>query len=139
MIKIILLFIYIFLLYACYTDITARIIKNKTVIIVAILSIIIGVIKYNIPEIALPLFILFIGTILSSLGFFGAGDIKLIFALSLSLSNSLIISFILMTAISGLIVVIPIIITSIYRKKKITVPYGIAISLGYLFITVPML
>lgn len=139
MIKIILLFIYIFLLYVCYTDITARIIKNKTVIIVAILSIIIGIIKYNIPEIALPLFILFIGIILSSLGFFGAGDIKLIFALSLSLSNSLIISFILMTAISGLIVVIPIIITSIYRKKKITVPYGIAISLGYLFITVPML
>ncbi|WP_179038463.1 prepilin peptidase [Limnobaculum xujianqingii] len=138
MIKTILLFNYIFLLYACYTDITRRTIKNKTVIAVAILSILIGIIKYDTPEIILPLLILFIGFILSALGFFGAGDIKLIFALSLSLSDSLIFNFILMTAISGLIVVIPIIITSIYKKKKVTVPYGIAISLGYFLITAPM-
>lgn len=138
MIKILLLLNYILLLYSCYTDITSRTIKNKIVIIVAVLSILIGVIQYNIPEIILPLLILFIGMILSALGFFGAGDVKLIFALSLSLSNTLITQFIFMTAIAGLIVVIPILIAGLYNKKKITVPYGLAISLGYFLVTLPL-
>lgn len=138
MLKAFLLINYILLLHVCYTDVTRRIIKNKTIVAIILVSIFCGIIQYGTPEILLSLTILFIGIIFSASNFFGAGDVKLIFALSLSLSKALILQFVLATMIAGLIVVFPVIICSFVKKRRLTVPYGIAISLGYFFITITM-
>lgn len=139
MIKYLFIFNYMLLLYACYTDIINRRIKNKTVIIVCILSLAIGFIQHDLPVIKLPLVIIVVGFFLSLLGLLGFGDVKLIFALSFSLSNELIGHLILMTAASGFFVGIIALCWGGYKRKRMTVPYGVAITLGYLLVTAPKL
>ena len=130
---------YVLLLRVCYTDLFYRKIKNKTVVLILIVSLVSGIIQYGIPSIIFPCVILLVGFLLSSFSLVGAGDVKLLVALSFSLSSEDILRFITTTALCGLLVVIPVIYICIVKRKKTTVPYGIAISMGYFIVTAPVI
>lgn len=122
------------LLSVCYTDISSRIIKNRTVFIVALISLAISVTLYGRVSIFWPLTILVSGMFLVTVNVIGAGDIKLISALSLSLPAEKIAGFIFWITLSGLPLILIVVILRLLRpgSKKMTLPYGVAISCGYL-------
>ncbi|EFB5188742.1 prepilin peptidase [Escherichia albertii] len=124
------------LLYCCYTDILRREITNWCVIFIFCCSLLSGVVNNDI-NIFLPLVVLFLGFICFSLGVIGAGDIKLLFALLVSLpENRWLDFFIFMGMIGGpLAICITIIINKIKKMKLEGIPFGVAICIGYLLST----
>lgn len=117
------------LLYCCYTDIRWRLIKNYTVIallaIILLLSVLFG---YSLHYIA-ALVVLLVGIILFYLNLIGAGDVKLLAVLSLSVPSYYFSSFLFLVTLSG----IPLIIAAlVLRFHKRGLPYGVAITLGYI-------
>ena len=100
------------LLRLCYTDVRDRVISNRVV--------------------ALLFFIVVVGFVLFMLHVMGAGDIKLIAVLMLMIPYEQIIFFFFFTACAGLLLII--IGWLFYRKsiKERGLPYGVAISLGFL-------
>ncbi len=122
------------LLSVCYTDISSRIIKNNAVILVAVLSLVISVTLYSSVNILWPLITLMAGMLLVMINVIGAGDIKLISALSLSLPAEQMADFIFWVTLSGIPLVLIVVIFRLVRsgREKMTLPYGVAISCGYL-------
>ena len=127
--------ILLLLISVCYTDIKFRKIKNSTVIFIALFSLVSGVTHTEPVSLVWSLLILVTGVLLVLANIIGAGDIKLIAALSLSIPGAEIPDFIFLITLSG----VPLILVTVLLHKvtgssnKITLPYGVAISCGYLF------
>lgn len=121
------------LLYVCYTDIRYRLIRNLTVLFILIVSIGVGYFVTGELNIIAPLCILVVGFLLSSFGFVGAGDVKLLVALTVSLSNSQVLELFLSMSLAGIpVALIAFIVHKIKRNSgRCEVPYGVAIVIGY--------
>ncbi len=120
------------LINVSYSDIKRRIIENKIVVILCFILIMLTWLKYETIFILTPICVLLIGFVLFSLKVIGGGDVKLIATLTLSLPNDQIPSLFFFITLSGLLVIIW---GFLFHRKSITnngVPYGVAISLGYL-------
>lgn len=131
----ILYLIWAILIVICYTDIRYRIIANS--IIIALFFIILnnyflGFGKLNYIS-ALVFFI--IGLIMYSFKLIGAGDIKLITVLLLSLPYEEVWNFLIMMTLLGLPLAVIAIIWKMITKSKVTIPYGVAIGLSYIITT----
>ncbi|HDR1345803.1 TPA: prepilin peptidase [Pasteurella multocida] len=115
-----------------WTDLTKRIISNNTVLCLLAVIIPFSFIHHSQIFFLPALLFLFLGFLLFTLGIIGAGDIKLITVLMLSIPTEQLISFFFLTSCSGLLLII--IGWLFFREsiKKRGLPYGIAISLGFL-------
>ena len=122
------------LLHVCYSDIRYREIKNTTTITIAVISVLYYWIMYSDLVILPALYILLAGFLLSTFRLFGAGDVKLLAALSLSLSSETTLFFLFVTTLAGLPVALITLINHRCNKKAMykTVPYGVAIVTGYI-------
>lgn len=118
--------------HVCYSDIRYRKIRNTTTLLISFLSLGIGSLTPGGIFIIPALLVFTAGFLLSTIGVLGAGDVKLLAGLSLSLSGEEVILLLLLTALAGLAVAL---ITVISRYVKSTgqrgVPYGVAIVSGY--------
>ncbi|VEI57430.1 Flp pilus assembly protein, protease CpaA [Pasteurella multocida] len=115
-----------------YTDIKHRIISNKIVLILLFVILPLSWIKYGEIFVVPALISFIIGFILFNLKTVGAGDVKLVSVLMLAIPQEQIMSFFFFTACSGLILII---IGWIFFRESILknhLPYGVAISLGFL-------
>lgn len=115
-----------------YTDIKYRIISNKIVLILLLVILPLSWIKYREIFVVPALISFIIGFILFNLKTVGAGDVKLVSVLMLAIPQEQIMSFFFFTACSGLILII---IGWIFFRESILknhLPYGVAISLGFL-------
>ena len=119
------------LLRLCYTDVRDRVISNR---VVALLFFIVvpSLLQYQSVFLVPALLVLVVGFVLFMLHVMGAGDIKLIAVLMLMIPYEQIIFFFFFTACAGLLLII--IGWLFYRKsiKERGLPYGVAISLGFL-------
>ena len=130
----ILYLIWAILIVICYTDIRYRIIANSIIIalfFIILTNFFLGFGKLNYIS-ALIFFI--IGLIMYTFKLIGAGDIKLITVLLLSLSYEEVWNFLIMMTLLGLPLAVIAIIWKMITKSKVTIPYGVAIGLSY-FIT----
>ncbi|MFU0872874.1 prepilin peptidase [Kluyvera sichuanensis] len=129
-----LLIISILLIYSCITDILYRQITNRCVLAVLVSSIGLAMLSGHI-NIIIPAIVLIIGFILTTAGMVGAGDIKLIVALLFSIPQNLLADFIFYVCCLGSPVSIMALVSfNLFLKKKFkTVPFGVAISIGYIF------
>jgi prepilin peptidase CpaA len=117
-----------------YTDIRYRKIKNQTTLAVAVLSAMLALQFYGEVFISASLLILMLGMPLSLLNIIGAGDIKLLAALALSLTTDNAAMFVIFTMLAGAPVLAGMMILRLFSKKYRqynTVPYGLAIAIGY--------
>ena len=115
-----------------WTDIKGRIISNKIILYLFLVIVPLAWIQYGNIFVIPALVALFIGFLLFSLKIIGAGDIKLIAVLMLAIPSDQVFSFFFFTTFSGLLVII---IGWIFFRESISqngLPYGVAISLGFL-------
>lgn len=115
-----------------YTDIKYRIISNNVVALLFFILLPLSWVKYGEVFVFPALISLIVGFVLFNLRVIGAGDVKLISVLMLALPQEQIMSFFFFTACSGLLLII---IGWIFFRKSIQqnhLPYGVAISLGFL-------
>ena len=132
--NIIILSIWVCLLVSCYTDIKYRIISNYIVIIVFVLAILnyvfgLGALNYSASGIFFVC-----GLLMFYFRLVGAGDIKLITVLLITIPSNSVLFFLLAIAIFGLPISIIAILYKWLKKIKdgITLPYGVAITGGYI-------
>ena len=114
------------------TDIRSRIISNQVVLLLFFTIIPLSLLKYQTIFVIPALCALAIGFLIFSLGAMGAGDIKLISVLMLTIPHNEIIYFFFFTAFLGLLLII---IGWLFFRKSIKengLPYGVAISLGFM-------
>lgn len=124
--------IMLLLIRLSWTDIRTRIISNKIVLWLLFFILPLSWLKYGQIFIIPSIIALIIGFIVFSLKAIGAGDVKLITVLLLSIPNNQILSFFLFTTLYGLLLII---IGWFFFRKSIKtngLPYGVAISLGFL-------
>lgn len=125
------------LLFVCYTDMRYRLIHNQVVVFIFILSLLMGFMMKDDNNIEIniyaPLTILAIGFILNYINIVGAGDIKLLVALTVGLSTESVYKLLLLVALAGLPIAIIAYIVHKVRKNspRCEVPYGVAIAIGY--------
>lgn len=120
------------LLRLCYTDVHNRVISNRVVMALLFVVVPLSLLKYQSIFFIPALCTLFIGFVLFILHIIGAGDIKLISVLMLMIPYEQIIFFFFFTAFAGLLLII---IGWLFYRKSIKargLPYGVAISLGFL-------
>ncbi|WP_174848855.1 A24 family peptidase [Yersinia artesiana] len=125
-------FLVLQLLIICYSDIRHRVISNKWVIIVALNTLVLSLIRYNTVNLVTPLLALLLGYIIFHFKLIGGGDVKLITVLLIILNTEQSFNFILYTAIMGGVVMI---IGMLFNRADIQqrgVPYAVAISAGFL-------
>ncbi|MFU0885707.1 prepilin peptidase [Kluyvera sichuanensis] len=129
-----LLIIFILLLYSCITDILYRQIKNRCVLVVLVSSLGLAMLSGHI-NIMIPIIILIVGFLLATTGMIGAGDIKLIVALVFSIPQNLLTGFFFSVCCLGAPVSLMafMLFNLLLKKKHKTVPFGVAISIGYIF------
>ena len=137
----IILAIWACLLVSCYTDIKYRIISNYIVIIVFVLAILnyvfgLGALNYSASGIFLVC-----GLLMFYCRLAGAGDIKLITVLLITIPSNSVLFFLLAIAIFGLPISIIAILYKWLKKIKdgITLPYGVAITGGYILTSLTFL
>ena len=126
------LVVILLLIRLSWTDIKRRIISNKIVLSLFLVIVPLAWIQYENIFVIPALIALFIGFLLFSLKIIGAGDIKLIAVLMLAIPSDQVFSFFFFTTFSGLLVII---IGWIFFRESISqngLPYGVAISLGFL-------
>ncbi len=124
--------IILLLMRLSWTDIRERIISNKIVLYLLFFILPLSWLRYEQIFIIPSIIALIIGFIIFSLKAIGAGDVKLITVLLLSLPGDQILSFFLFTTLYGLLLII---IGWLFFKESIKnhgLPYGVAISLGFL-------
>ncbi|MGL9720944.1 prepilin peptidase [Symbiopectobacterium sp.] len=125
----------IILTFVCYTDIRCRKITNATTLLIFSLSLLLA---FHHPEdlsltLLLLLLLFCLGFVLSIVGVIGAGDVKLVCALSTGLSTTEMGNFLFLTGMAGIPLTL---LTCLYyrlfsKQNVITVPYGVAICSGY--------
>ena len=126
------LVVILLLIRLSWTDIKRRIISNKIVLSLFLVIVPLAWIQYENIFVIPALIALFIGFLLFSLRIIGAGDVKLIAVLMLAIPSDQVFSFFFFTTFSGLLVII---IGWIFFRESISqngLPYGVAISLGFL-------
>ncbi|MCX8649067.1 prepilin peptidase [Gilliamella sp. B2776] len=130
----IILTVWLCLLISCYTDIKYRIISNYIVIVIFALAMLnyafgLGALNYGASGIFLVC-----GLLMFYCQIAGAGDIKLITVLLITVPTSSIMFFLAVTTFLGLPLVIIAIIYKWLKKIEggITLPYGVAITGGYI-------
>lgn len=125
--------IFLTLFYCCVTDILYREIRNSSVLLVLIFAVSLVCFTHDF-NVIIPILILIIGFFLTLIGVIGAGDIKLLFALCISVPSELIgIFFFAMCCFGAPISILVLLISRFLFKIKVnTVPFGIAISIGYI-------
>ena len=130
----IILTIWLCLLISCYTDIKYRIISNYIVIIIFILAILnyvfgLGALNYSASGIFLVC-----GLLMFYCRLAGAGDIKLITVLLITIPAGSVMFFFAVTTFLGLPLAIIAIMYKWLKKVEggITLPYGVAITGGYI-------
>lgn len=114
------------------TDIRSRIISNQIVLLLLLIIVPLSLLKYQTIFVIPALCALAIGFLIFSLGAMGAGDIKLISVLTLVIPHNEIIYFFFFTAFFGLLLII---VGWLFFRKSIKengLPYGVAISLGFM-------
>lgn len=115
-----------------WTDITSRVISNNIILVLLFLVIPFGYLLNGELYITPALISLFIGFLLFLFNVIGAGDIKLITVLMLAIPPEQILSLFVFTSFFGLLLII---IGWLFFKTSIKrngLPYGVAISLGFL-------
>ncbi|MGX2949228.1 A24 family peptidase, partial [Frederiksenia canicola] len=115
-----------------WTDIKSRIISNNIILVLLVLVIPFSYLLNGELYITPALISLFIGFLLFLFNVIGAGDIKLITVLMLTIPSEQILSFFVFTSFFGLLLII---IGWFFFKTSIKrngLPYGVAISLGFL-------
>ena len=120
------------LLRLSISDIRSRIISNRIVLLLLIVAIPLSLLKYQTVFIVPALCTLTIGFLLFMLNIIGAGDVKLITVLMLMVPNDEIFPFFFFTTFAGLGLII---IGWLFFRKSIKengLPYGVAISLGFI-------
>ncbi|MDG6882643.1 Flp pilus assembly protein, protease CpaA [Phocoenobacter uteri] len=120
------------LYWVSWTDISARIISNKAVLILFSVLLPFCWIYYG-KVFFIPAIVTFvIGFLLFLLKVIGGGDVKLMAVLMLAVPHEQITSFLFLTSFFGLLLVIFGLL--FFRKaiKQLGLPYGVAISLGFL-------
>lgn len=131
-ILILILNIVLLLIRLSWTDIKSRVISNNIILALLFLVIPFGYLLNGELYITLALISLSIGFLLFLFNVIGAGDIKLITVLMLTIPSEQILSFFVFTSFFGLLLII---IGWLFFKTSIKrngLPYGVAISLGYL-------
>ncbi|TCP94652.1 prepilin peptidase CpaA [Cricetibacter osteomyelitidis] len=126
------LLVIILLIILSYTDIRKRIISNNIVFLLFLIIMPLSWYKYNQIFIFSSLIFLAIGFLIFTAGVMGAGDIKLISVLMLSLPSEQLMPFFFFTTFSGLLLII---VGWFFFKESIKtngLPYGVAISCGFL-------
>ena len=130
----VILTIWLCLLISCYTDIKYRIISNYIVIIIFALTILnyvfgLGALNYSASGIFLVC-----GLLMFYCRLVGAGDIKLITVLLITIPVGSVMFFFAATTFLGLPLAIIAIIYKWLKKVEggITLPYGVAITGGYI-------
>ncbi|WP_264625778.1 A24 family peptidase [Candidatus Symbiopectobacterium sp. NZEC135] len=123
----------VILTFVCYTDIRYRKITNATTLLIFSLSLLLTF--HHLEECSLPLLLLLfgVGFVFSIVGVIGAGDVKLVCALSTGLSTTDIGNFLFLMGMTGIPLTL---LTCLYYKlfsknNVITIPYGVAICSGY--------
>ncbi|MGC6247739.1 prepilin peptidase [Bisgaard Taxon 45] len=132
MITLLNILVVLLLIKLSWTDLTKRIISNNTVSLLVMVIIPFSFVHHSQIFFLPALCFLFFGFLLFTLGVIGAGDIKLIAVLMLSIPTEQLISFFFLTSCSGLLLII---IGWLFVRESIRkagLPYGIAISLGFL-------
>ncbi|GKX63303.1 A24 family peptidase [Pragia fontium] len=131
--------IFILLIWISYTDIRTRIISNKAVIAIFVISLLLGIFSHQSINFLAALSFLLIGFILFHLNVMGAGDVKLISVLSLCLTAEQIWPFLWLTAVLGGFLAC---IGLLFFRKSVRssgVPYGPAIAGGFFFVLLTQL
>ncbi|OCG61312.1 A24 family peptidase [Gilliamella sp. Nev3-1] len=128
------------LLVACYTDLTRRIISNYIVCIIFILAIfnfIFGEGQLNYKASGI---FLICGLFMFYCRLVGAGDIKLITALLISIPPHDVWVFLVLITLLGLPIAIIAIIYKYIKKPEagVTLPYGLAISGSYFLTSITL-
>lgn len=120
------------LLRLSISDIRSRIISNRIVLLLLVVIIPLSLLKYQTVFIFPALCALTVGFLLFMLNVIGAGDVKLITVLMLMVPNDEIFPFFFFTTFAGLGLII---IGWLFFRKSIKengLPYGVAISLGFI-------
>ena len=107
------------------TDIRSRIISNQVVLLLLFAIVPLSLLKYQTIFVIPALCALAIGFLIFSLGAMGAGDIKLISVLMLTIPHNEIIYFFFFTAFFGLLLII---VGWLFFRKSIKengLPYGV--------------
>ena len=113
------------------SDVRSRIISNRIILLLLVVIIPLSLLKYQTVFIVPALCTLTIGFLLFMLNIIGAGDVKLITVLMLMVPNDEIFPFFFFTTFAGLGLII---IGWLFFRKSIKengLPYGVAISLGF--------
>lgn len=123
------------LCYVSFTDMKRREIDHIPLAIILILSIFIGLLVTHNINIIVPIAILVIGIILSCFNLIGGGDVKLLVALTIGLTNDMVLNLFILMSFAGVpVAIIAYIIHKVKKKSgSCEVPYGLAISFGYVF------
>ncbi|WP_109079066.1 A24 family peptidase [Aggregatibacter kilianii] len=132
LIGILVIITFLLLITLSITDIHSRIISNRIVFLLLITVIPLSLLKYQTLFIVPALCALAIGFLLFTLNVIGAGDVKLIAVLMLMIPNDEIFPFFFFTTFAGLGLII---IGWLFFRKSIKengLPYGVAISLGFM-------
>lgn len=114
------------------TDVCSRTIGNRIILLLLITIIPLSLLKYQTLFILPSLCALAIGFLLFTLNLVGAGDVKLIAVLMLMIPNDEIFPFFFFTTFAGLGLII---ISWLFFRKSVKengLPYGVAISLGFM-------
>ncbi|WP_443090811.1 A24 family peptidase [Basfia succiniciproducens] len=120
------------LIYLSWTDIKSRIIGNRLIISLFFTMVALSWLKYEQVFVLQGIIGLAVCFILFMLNVMGGGDAKLIAVLMLSIPPAQLISFFFLTAVFGLLLII---IGWLFFRQSIKqngLPYGVAISSGYL-------
>lgn len=120
------------LLVVCWTDLRYRLISNRVIMALLLVIIPFSYLMYGTLSWLPAVLCLVIGFVLFLLNVIGAGDVKLLAVLMLAVPSSFAIFFLFLTACAGLLLII---IGWLFYRQTIRekgLPYGIAISTGFL-------
>ena len=120
------------LLVVCWTDLRYRLISNRVIMALLLVIIPFSYLMHGTLSWLPAVLCLVIGFVLFLLNVIGAGDVKLLAVLMLAIPSSFAIFFLFLTACAGLLLII---IGWLFYRQTIRekgLPYGIAISTGFL-------
>lgn len=115
-----------------YTDIRYRVLSNKLILFVSLVVLLLSLLLYQQVFVFSALICLVIGFILFLFNIIGAGDVKLLSALMLMVPMDNAFPLLLFISLWGGVVIVVGLIFSRQSMKQRGVPYGVAISLGFL-------
>lgn len=130
----------IIFIIACVSDIKSRTISNRLVAVATLwlLSYVFLFSQLTLTTISIYMAIVLVGVFLSNINVLGAGDSKLMAAVSLALTPYQIAHFILLTFLfGGVLAVLYFCLSKVSKNERLAceygIPYGVAISASAMF------